>query len=280
VLSVSLQNPLVSVVMPVYNADEYLAEAIESILNQTFEDFEFIILCDDPSEKTRTIIENFQGSDSRIRVVYQERKGLISALNEGFSLATGTYIGRMDADDICYPERLEKQVAFMAAHPECALVAAQVEWINESGNIIGHWKADLQADTSNKIRKILPAKNCLAHPTILLRRSVTDMYRYDSHQKNIEDYDLWLRMASDNLVLCKLPAILLQLRIHQSSIVSTREKVSPGSDIIRCKARYLTTQLHMGRISIFNLKVLCYLVLECGIWPIRYIKSKIMKIPS
>jgi glycosyltransferase involved in cell wall biosynthesis len=264
--------------MPVYMNDDYLAESIRSILRQTFRDVELIIICDDPSEKTRAIIAEFQGSDNRIRVIYQERKGLISSLNEGISLATGTYIARMDADDISYPDRLEKQVAFMEAHPDCVLVAAQVEWINESGNLIGHWKADLQADTTGKIRKILPREDCLAHPSVLIKRSVTDRYRYDPRQKNAEDYDVWLRMASDNQVLCKVPEILLKLRIHPSSITSSSKKASPGSDKIRCKARYLAAQIRMGRVSFFNLKVFFYLVMNFGIWPVRYIQSKMIRI--
>ncbi len=271
------RNPVVSVVMPVYRNDDYLAESIGSILGQTYRDLEIILMCDDPSEKTRAIIAEFQGSDKRIRVFYRERKGLISSLNEGISLATGTYIARMDADDISYPDRLEKQVAFIEAHPECALVAAQVEWINESGDLIGYWKTDHQADTACKIRKILPRENCLAHPTVLIRRSITGRYRYDPHQKNTEDYDVWLRMTSDSQILCKVPEILLKLRIHPLSITSSSKKTSLGSDKIRCKARYLAAQIRRGRISFFNLKVFFYLVMNCGIWPVRYIQSKIIR---
>jgi hypothetical protein len=181
----------------------------------------------------------------------------------------------MDADDINFPDRLQKQVAFMEAHPEYALVAAQVELINESGDLIGYWKTDLQTDTADKIRKILPRENCLAHPTVLIRRSITVRYRYDPHQKNAEDYDAWLRMASDNQVLCKLPEILLKLRIHPSSITSAGKKASPGSDKLMCKVRYLTAQIRMGRVTFFNLKVFFYLVMNCTIWPVRYIQSKI-----
>jgi len=274
---VTERNPVISVVMPVYRNDNYLTESIGSILHQTFRDLEIILICDDPSEKTRAIIAEFQESDNRIRVVYQERKGLISSLNEGISLATGTYIARMDADDISYPDRLEKQVAFMEAHPDCALVAAQVEWINEFGNLIGHWKPDLQADTAGKIRKILPRENCLAHPSVLIRRAVSGRYRYNPRQKNTEDYDVWLQMASDNLVLCKVPEILLKLRIHPSSVTSSSKKASLGLDKIKCKARYLVAQIRRGRVSIFNLKVFFFLVMNCEKWSVRYIQSKIIR---
>jgi glycosyltransferase involved in cell wall biosynthesis len=263
--------PVVSVIMPVYRNDDYLAESIGSILEQTFRDLELILICDDPSEKIRIIISEFQKGDDRIHVIFNERKGLVSALNEGFSLATGTYIARMDADDISYPNRLEKQVAFMEAHPGCALVATQIEWIDESGTIIGHWMADLQADTSDKIRKILPRKNCLAHPTILIKRSIANKYLYDFRQKHVEDYDLWLRMASENQVLCKLPEILLKLRIHESSITSRSMKASQGFDKNWCKIRYLVGQISMGRISFFNMKVFFYLLTDSVIWFFKYL---------
>lgn len=259
--------------MPVYRNEDYLTESIRSILNQTCKDLEFIILCDNPSDKIKAIIGDFMEKDNRIRVVYHERKGLVASLNEGISLSCGTFIARMDSDDISYPDRLEKQVAFMEAHPECALVATQVEWIDESGNFMGYWKTDLDADSAKKIKEILPRECCLAHPTILFRRSTAHKYPYDPCQVNVEDYDVWLRMASDNLVLCKLPETLLKLRIHPSSITSLRRIESPGSDKIMCKARYLTVQLCQGKISIFNLKVFFYLLIHCIIWPIRKIQS-------
>jgi glycosyltransferase involved in cell wall biosynthesis len=267
--------PVVSVIMPVYGNDDYLAESIGSILGQTLRDLELILMCDDPSEKTRTIISEFQKTDDRIQVVYQKRKGLITSLNDGISLATGTFIARMDADDICYPERLEKQVAFMEKNSGCALVATQVEWINESGDLIGHWKSDLKSDTADKIRKILPQGNCIAHPTVLIRRAIINRYRYNPSQNNVEDYDLWLRMTSDNQVLCKLPQILHKLRIHPLSITSISKKESLVSDEIWCKTRYLTSQIHEGHINTFNLMVLLYLVINCTMWPVRHIRLKI-----
>ena len=108
-----IHPPKISVLMPIYKGDEYLSAAVDSILNQTFSDFEFIIICDDPTEKTRQILDKYKQSDSRIRVYYQEREGLVNSLNRGCSLAQGEYIARMDADDISLPERFEKQVKFL-----------------------------------------------------------------------------------------------------------------------------------------------------------------------
>lgn len=265
------KDTIVSVVLPVYRNDNYLAESIRSILCQTLWDLDLILLCDDPSEKTRAIITEFQQSDTRIQVICQERIGLVSCLNRGISLAKGKYIARMDADDISCPDRLEKQVAFMEAHPNCALVATQVELIDESGKLTGYWKADLETDTSEKIRKRLPFENCIAHPTVLFRNTIADHYLYDPVQKNTEDYDIWLRLASDNLVLCKIPEKLVRLRIHPTSITSSSRKAAQGSDVIRCKVRYLAAQLRKGKISFFNLKVLFYLIVNCLSWPLNNI---------
>jgi len=262
-------NPLVSVVMPVYHSDRFLLESITSIQKQTFSDFEFIIICDDPSDLTKDIIGHFQQDDDRIRVVFRQSRGLVSSLNKGISLATGKYIARMDADDVSYSERLEKQVAFIESHPKCALVASHVELIDESGNLTGYWKADLKTDTAEGIRKRLPYENCIAHPTVLFRKSIAEYYQYDPIQKNIEDYDVWLRMASDNLVLCKIPEKLVKLRIHSTSITSSSIRTSPGSDVIRCKARYLSSQVQKGKFSFFNLKVFLYLIINCTIWPFK-----------
>lgn len=268
-------NPLVSVVMPVYHSDRFLLESITSIQKQTFSDFEFIIICDDPSDTTKDIIGHFQQDDDRIRVVYRQSRGLVSSLNKGISLATGKYIARMDADDLSYSERLEKQVVFMEEHPDCSLVATKVELIDNSGNFIGHWETDFQADTSAKIQKILPRENCIAHPTVLIRRTVMEMYYYNPTQKNGEDYDLWLRMVSDNHILCKIPEIMLKLRIHPFSITSSRRIESPGSDILRCKIRYLIAQLRRRKVTIFNGMVFFYLIIDCMKYPVIYIRSKI-----
>ena len=268
-------NPLVSVIMPVYKSDEYLEDAIVSIINQTFRDFEFIIVCDDPTDRSKAIISRYQMNDDRIKVVYQKHEGLVAALNKGCSLARGKYIARMDADDISLSERFEKQVAFMEAHPGCSLVGTFVEWINESGQFLGYWSIDITTKTAAEIRNTLPQENCIAHPSVVIRRSVFNDYHYDHLQKNAEDYDLWLRMASDNHLLCKLPEFLLKLRIHHSSVMSTRKREAPGSDKIHCKIRYLNKKLCAGKISFFDLSVFFYLLINLGIWPIRRIQLKL-----
>jgi len=261
------ENPIVSIVMPVYNADQYLAESIESILNQTFRDFEFIIICDSPSEMTIEIIHNYQHHDKRIQAIFQERAGLTASLNKGFSIARGKYIARMDADDISHPDRLQKQVSYLDRNPKCSLVCSHIECIDKSGNFSGYWNADIQTKNAPEIKKRLPIKNCIAHPTVMIRQSIIKKYPYDQHQKNSEDYDLWLRMASDNLILCKLPEFLLKYRKHPSSV---SKGASPVSLRIKCKMGFLYKQVLQGNFSQFNLIILVFLLLDLISWPFSF----------
>lgn len=267
--------PEVSVIMPVYKAETFLAAAIQSILDQTFSSFELILIGDDLSKDTRSVLEWIRQDDERVIVLLQEeRQGLAASLNRSISVARGEYIARMDADDISVPERLAKQVVYLKTHPECSLVAAHVEYIDEAGAQTGFWHADRETRTATEIRRTMPRENCIAHPTIMIRRSLLSRYRYDASRKNTEDYDLWLRLLSDNHTICKLPEVLVQLRIHDISVMAVSRRKTPGSDKIKCKLQYLKGQILQGKINGFNVAVLLYLLMNMGIWPIRYIQSR------
>jgi glycosyltransferase involved in cell wall biosynthesis len=265
-------EPLVSVVMPVYNADRYLPESIESIFSQTLTNFELIIICDSPTSETIQIMSNFQKRDSRMHVIFQDRAGLIASLNKGIQVARGKFIARMDADDVSIPDRLQKQVLFMDQNPECSLVSSHIEFIDETGKFSGFWKSDIRAKTTREIKKRLPFKNCIAHPTVLIRSTVMKKYAYDPNQKKSEDYDLWLRMASDNLNLGKIPEVLVKYRKHQSSV---SKKVVPVSLRIKCKLKYIKGQILQRKFSRFNLNVLFYLLFDIVSWPFFFAYSKI-----
>jgi hypothetical protein len=128
-----MTNPTVSVVMSVFNGEPYLHEALESILNQTFRDFEFIIINDGSTDGSATVLESYRKSDSRLRVYHQENRGVGESLNRGCGLAQGKYIARMDADDIATSGRLMRQVEFMEGHPEVDVVGGAVEFIDATG---------------------------------------------------------------------------------------------------------------------------------------------------
>jgi glycosyltransferase involved in cell wall biosynthesis len=126
------QEPLISVVMPVYNAAQYLREAIDSILNQTFRDFEFIIINDGSTDRSLEIIQSY--NDDRIRLINQKNTGLAKALNNGIAIAKSDFIARMDADDISIPERLTSQFSFLESNVDVVAVGSNAEVIDKEGN--------------------------------------------------------------------------------------------------------------------------------------------------
>ena len=143
-----MNPPLVSVIMSVYNGEKYLVQAIDSILNQTYQNFEFIIIDDCSTDNSSHILQEYAQKDSRIKIIKKEKnigiKGFIKNLNLGISIAKGKYIARMDADDISLPERFQKQVDFLENNPEITLVGAQLNLINEQNKITGEAIAALQ----------------------------------------------------------------------------------------------------------------------------------------
>ena len=207
-----MQGPRISVVMPAYNSEKYISEAIESILNQTFTDFEFIILNDGSTDNTAKIISEYAGKDKRIKFVNNEQnKGLVGVLNEGLDLANGEYIARMDSDDISLPMRFEKQIKYMDEHPECSVLGAWFERFGNAHGVVRH-------PTRIKILNIL-ADQHVGHPTVFMRKSVLDTYgfRYDNNYKWCEDFELWSRMVFITEIH-NLPEILLRYRVADANI--------------------------------------------------------------
>ena len=184
--------PLVSVLMPVYNAEKYLAEAIESILNQTYPHFEFLIFNDGSSDASAEIIGQYQ--DSRIRFINApENIGYVPHLNAGIEMAKGKYIARMDADDISHPTRLEKQVAFMEANPATGLLGTAINIFNANGPIFT-WYPEQEYEAA---KCYLLFDTCFAHPSVMIRREVLLQHnlRYNATYMPAEDYKLWADMV-------------------------------------------------------------------------------------
>jgi glycosyltransferase involved in cell wall biosynthesis len=184
------RNPLISVILPVFNGEKYLHESIVSILDQTFPDFELIIVNDGSTDATESIVNGFR--DSRIRYVTQENTGIGGALRNGCNLASGKYIARMDADDIALPHRFERQVAWLERHPGTVVLSSAVLYIDEAGQTIGR---SFPYTTHRAIRKKLNLFNPVCHPGVMMR---TDAYRRSVGYLDIqpfEDHILWLSMA-------------------------------------------------------------------------------------
>jgi GT2 family glycosyltransferase len=212
-------EPMVSVVTAVRNAARFLPAAIESILWQTFTDFEFLLVEDGSTDETFQIMESYRARDPRIRTWHLESDGIGASLNFGCAMARGKYIARMDGDDISLPDRFQKQVSFLDKNPSVVVVGGGVENIGEDDR--PYDPVDLPPATDAEIRAVLRTRNCLAHSTIMMRRDVfnrTTGYRFIP---GAEDYDLWLRM-SDFGQLANLPEILVKYRVHGSQASTQR----------------------------------------------------------
>ena len=208
-------SPKVSVLMPVYNGAAYLSEAIQSILAQTFTDFEFLIIDDGSSDNSYNVAASF--SDARIRLIRNSKNlGLVASLNRGLELACGEYIARMDADDISLPERLSLQVAFMDMHPDVGICGS---WLQAfSSKMCSEWRSPL---SHNEIHARLLFQSALFHPTVLIRTSLINAHhlRYRSDFPHAEDYEL-LSRSQPYCRYANIGEVLLRYRLHFNSIGS------------------------------------------------------------
>jgi len=211
-------NPVISVILPVFNAASFLKEAIDSILNQSFSDFELLIYDDGSTDSSRSIIDTYQ--DKRIIRHYSDiNQGLISVLNKGFADAKGKYIARMDADDISLPDRFIKQLSFMELHPDYGICGTQLQLIHND-QILSRPVDDLA------LRWWFFKGSPFAHPSVMIRASIVREHQlnFDSSAYVAEDYDLWWRMA----FYCKLynlDEVLLRYRVHANQESSAKSNI-------------------------------------------------------
>jgi len=216
--------PKLSVVMPVYHADDFLESAITSILQQSFSDFEFIIICDDPSIKTKEILDYYGCVDSRIKVHYGPESGLVDSLNMGCQYAKGQYIARMDADDISISNRFEKQIAFLDNHPEIGVCGSWMEVINKHGQKL---KTRMPPSLPKIIQWALMFNCCIAHPTVIMRKDLIEKIGfYRKAALHIEDYDLWTRLCCITQI-ANIPYIFTKYRYHGENISKLSSKENP-----------------------------------------------------
>lgn len=206
-------TPKISVLMPVYNSEKYVATAIESILNQTFSDFEFIIINDGSTDNTAKIVQKYARRDSRIKFIdNQINQGLITILNQGLDLCTGEYIARMDGDDISRPERFKLQVDYMDAHPNVGVVGA---WVSAFGT-----KQDIYKYAPViKLLDLLIHGCRICHPTAMIRASVlhNNNIRYSKRYPCAEDFAFWMSIAHVS-ELHNLQTVLLDYRYHATNV--------------------------------------------------------------
>lgn len=215
-------SPLVSVVIPVYNAEAYLKEAILSVLNQTYNNLEVIVINDGSTDNSDEIIRSLALCDNRIVYISRYNKGLISTLNEAVALAKGDYIARMDADDVCFIYRIERQVDFMNENG-CFLCFSGVEVIDENGGFVC---SDVKKMSHTEMTVRLFFASCFYHPSVMMRREVFDVFHYDFSFVFAEDYKLW-----SDCFFCGdksfgyIEEALLKYRVHGANVsISFRDK--------------------------------------------------------
>lgn len=208
-------NPTISVVLPAFNAEKYVREAVQSVLTQSFTNFELIIINDGSTDGTLAILEELREQDSRIIIVSRENKGLVQSLNEGLDLARGLWIARMDADDIAMPQRFERQLQWLeqTGADMCG------SWIKLFGASDKHIVKLPQTDEAIKMWLLFAA--AFAHPTVMMRAKLIKKMRYDKAWEKCEDYDLWERAARAGWIMTNVPEVLLLYRQHESQ-TSTR----------------------------------------------------------
>jgi glycosyltransferase involved in cell wall biosynthesis len=205
--------PKVTVLMPIYNGEKYLRDAIESILSQTFKDFEFLIINDGSTDSSVKIIESYD--DPRIRLVNNESNlKLVLTLNKGLLLSRGEYIARMDCDDISYPKRLELQVKFMDSQTKVGISGTWVETIGDQTGIIFRYPTD-----SKKIQSRLLFDSPLAHPSVIFRKTFVERFKlkYEVEDLYAEDWSMWQK-CSFIFPISNIPIVLLKYRITEQSM--------------------------------------------------------------
>jgi glycosyltransferase involved in cell wall biosynthesis len=232
--------PRISCLMPVYNTERFLTEAIDSILSQTLGDFEFIIINDGSTDGTARILEEYACKDPRIRVVHQPNGGIVSALNTGLAQCRSAYIARMDGDDVCMPHRFAFQVDYLDRHPNCVAVGGTFMSIDKDGNRGTRYRFD-----RNKITcfDVFPVRVALtAHPLAMFRRDALLRLGYRATFPHAEDYDLFLRIADFGTV-DNPDEILLCYRDHGQSISRRNIELQ---EMAMAYAEFAAIQIHRG----------------------------------
>lgn len=232
--------------MPVYNSSRYLSNAIESILNQTYEDFEFLIFDDGSTDNSREIIDEFSRSDSRIKTYFSETNhGHIYQLNLGLQLAAGEFIARMDADDIAINTRFEIQRNYLLTYNEVKIVGSAINLIGDvSMPITQYFPVD-----NFEIKALLYFGTCMAHPSIMFKRELIDrnIFKYSQNYYPAEDYYLWTELSLKNVVFSNLILPLLHYRISCNQ-VSQLQKYRQSQQSINIRLGYLKKSIFIKDI--------------------------------
>lgn len=236
------ENVKISVIMSVYNGEDYLAEAIDSVLSQSFRDFELIVINDCSTDSTAEILGQYASRDTRVKVHTNEvNLRLPSSLNKAISLAQGKYIARMDADDICLPERLERQYAFMEEHPDVALSSCR--FLTLKNGVICSGGCGGRVD-SESIKALLLVTNPILHPGIIAKADAMRALQYDKNFTCTEDMELWTRFVLGGYKVEILSEYLMIYRLHDKQITETT-RAKQHREVVEIQKKYIGTLLEI-----------------------------------
>lgn len=228
---------VVSVVMPLYNCEEYVKDAVDSILNQSFRDFELIIIDDNSQDDTFSIVEQFK--DQRIKKYKTEKNvGAAGAINKGLEVCSGELIAVMHGDDIALSNRLELQVNFFTKEPKVDILGTQCKLISSAGSLLNK-KPSSFPTTIDLVKYSLLFDNVLCHPTVMFRRKIIDEYqlKYNPKYRSVEDYDFWTQSALKGAGIANLNEVCLYYRIHDSQ-VSVTQSTQMHKDLVDVRNNY------------------------------------------
>lgn len=299
-----MKNPLLSVILPYFDAADSIQAAIESILHQTFTDFEFILIDNNANFETNKIVKQFSRKEARIKIITERRQGIAFALNTGIAASNGEFIARMDADDVSLSERLEKQISFLLQNPDIDVVSCQTSipvtsFCNEGFRYYVEWQNTIILPEQHSCLRFIESP--IAHPSVMFRRSLTERYGLYSTDPIPEDYELWLRWMAVGVRFCKIPEMLvywndggsrlsrnhphyskdafLKIKIHYLSAF-IRNNISPDKKVIICGSSKTiinkAMQLQDQGIEIYGFTDVRHRVLHS----FRFIHIKEIKIPD
>ena len=226
-------KPIISVLMSVYNGENFLAEAIESILAQTFADFEFLIIDDGSKDSSARIVESLAARDKRIRFVSRSNKGLTKTLNELFAMSVGQFIARMDCDDVALPDRFATQLQALRNDPALVCIGGSFQLIDGEGRLLTTLRPP--TDDADIQKQTLAGHGAICHPTAMIRREALQRIGgYDEDFKTAQDLDLWLRLGEVGK-LANVPQPVLKFRLHEGSVSETKRVEQRKSARMACE---------------------------------------------
>jgi len=237
-------RPKVSVILPYYNSEENLSDAIESMLCQSMKDFELILIDNNSKDGSHDIAAGFAAKDKRIKLIEEPNQGIVNALNSGIEVAKADYIARMDSDDISYPERLEKQVQFLDVHGDIGVVATQARHIRTSDEPEEQmgleqyiaWNNRLITHEDISLNRFIESP--VIHPTVMFRSEFVKKYGSYQNGDFPEDYELWLRWIANGVKMHKIPEVLYDWADLPDRLTRTDERYSDQA-FFEVKSKYL-----------------------------------------